>query len=63
MTATTLTTMMICVTGTSLLYQAGLVLVGAAVARRLTSLPSVRVAAQQIAGLLFVAFAVKLFAF
>jgi len=62
MTATTLTAMMICVTGTSLLYQTGLVIVGAAVARRLSSRPSVCAGAQQVAGLLFVAFAVKLFA-
>ena len=61
MTTTTVTAMVICVTGTSLAYQTGLVLVGASVARRLKSQPSVRAAAQQFAGLMFVAFAVRLF--
>ncbi len=63
MTADMIATMVICTTGTSLVYQAGLVLAGNAVARRLKSSPSVRSAAQQVAGLMFVAFAVKLFAF
>lgn len=61
MTGTTLTTMLVCVTGTSFLYQAGLVLAGNAVARRLKSSPQVRSVATQVAGLMFVGFAVKLF--
>ena len=61
LTMSTMLEMIVCVTGTSLVYQAGLVLVGNAVARRLKSLPSVRSNMQRVAGVLFVVFAIKLF--
>lgn len=57
---TTLIAMMAHVTLLSFLYQAGLVLVGNAVARRLRAVPSARRIATRAAGLALVAFGVKL---
>jgi threonine/homoserine/homoserine lactone efflux protein len=51
------------VMGISLLYQGALVLVGNSVTQRMRSLPSARSAAQRLAGLAFIAFALKLVAF
>jgi leucine efflux protein len=51
------------VTGISLLYQGALVLVGNTVMQRLRALPSARSVAQRVAGLAFIAFALKLVAF
>jgi leucine efflux protein len=51
------------VTGISLLWQGGLVLVGNTVVQRMRALPSARSIAQRVAGLAFIAFAVKLIAF
>jgi leucine efflux protein len=48
------------VTGISLLYQGALVLVGNTVVQRLRALPSARSVAQRLAGLAFIAFALKL---
>lgn len=50
------------VSGISLLYQGGLVLAGNAVVRRLRTLPAARSVAQRLAGVAFIAFAVKLLA-
>lgn len=54
-------TMVCCVSGISLAYQSLLVLAGNTVARRLGALPSARLVAQRLAGLAFIAFAIKLF--
>jgi len=62
-TAMSLATMVGIVTGTSLLYQGGLVLAGNSVMRRLRKLPSARSAAQRLAGVAFIGFAVKLLVF
>lgn len=51
------------VMGISLLYQGALVLVGNTVIQRLRTLPSARSVAQRLAGLAFIAFALKLVAF
>lgn len=59
-TPSTLLAMMIHVTGLSLIYQAGLVLVGNAVARRLRALPQARLLATRLAGLALIGFGVKL---
>jgi len=59
-TAPSLAAMIGIVTGTSLLYQAALVLAGNSVMRRLRTLPSARSAAQRLAGMAFIGFAVKL---
>jgi leucine efflux protein len=53
-------TMVTVVSGISLVYQCGLVLAGHAAARRLGRLPSVRLAAQRVAGLALMGFAIKL---
>ena len=58
--ATTLIVMMAHVTLISFLYQAGLVLVGNAVARRLRAMPSARLIATRAAGIALVGFGVKL---
>jgi len=62
-TATSLASMVAIVTGTSLLYQGALVLAGNSVMRRLRALPSARSAAQRLAGVAFIGFAVKLLVF
>lgn len=59
-TAGSLGTMVASVSGISLLYQGGLVVVGHAAARRLGRLPSLRRVVQQVAGLALMGFAVKL---
>jgi threonine/homoserine/homoserine lactone efflux protein len=56
----TLIAMMAHVTTISFLYQAGLVLAGNAVARRLSSIPSVRRIATRLAGIALIGFGVKL---
>ena len=56
----TLVAMMIHVTVISFLYQAGLVLVGNAVAQKLKSLPSARKIATRLAGVALIGFGVKL---
>lgn len=56
----TLIAMMIHVTLISLLYQAGLVLLGNAVAQRLRALPSARLWATRLAGIALIGFGVKL---
>ena len=56
----TLLLMMVHVTGLSFIYQAGLVLVGNAVALRLKALPSVRKSATRLAGLALIGFGIKL---
>lgn len=53
-------TMVACVSGISLAYQGSLVLVGNAAARHLRRLPSARLIAQRIAGVLLIGFAVRL---
>jgi threonine/homoserine/homoserine lactone efflux protein len=58
--AATLVAMMAHVTLLSFLYQAGLVLVGNAVARRLRAFPFARRLAQRLAGVALLAFGVKL---
>jgi threonine/homoserine/homoserine lactone efflux protein len=58
--AVTLAVMMAHVTVISLLYQAGLVLIGNAVAARLKSLPSARKIATRLAGLALIGFGIKL---
>ncbi len=63
LTSSSLGSMLMLVTGTSFAYQSSLVVAGNAIARRLRTLPSVRSTLRQVAGLLFVGFAVKLFAF
>jgi threonine/homoserine/homoserine lactone efflux protein len=57
---TTLVAMMVHVTIISFLYQAGLVLVGNAVARRLRAIPSARKIATRLAGIALIGFGVKL---
>jgi leucine efflux protein len=57
---TTLVAMMAHVTIISFLYQAGLVLVGNAVARRLRAIPSARKIATRLAGIALIGFGVKL---
>lgn len=57
---TTLVAMMVHVTIISFLYQAGLVLVGNAVARRLRAIPSARRIATRLAGIALIGFGVKL---
>jgi RhtB (resistance to homoserine/threonine) family protein len=57
---TTLLALMLHVTCISLVYQAGLVLIGNTVAKRLTHLPSVRRWATRAAGLALLAFGVRL---
>ena len=59
-TAESLGTTVLCVTGTSFLYQSGLVLAGHAAARRLGSLPAVRLLVQRVAGATLLGFAVRL---
>lgn len=59
-TAESLGTMVVCVSGISLVYQGGLVLAGHAAARRLGGLPSVRLLVQRAAGLVLIGFAIKL---
>lgn len=59
-TAESLAAMVACVSGISLLYQAGLVLVGHAAARRLGRLSSVRRLVQRAAGVVLIGFAVRL---
>lgn len=54
-----LATMVVCVTGTSFAYQSTLVLAGDAAAKRLARLPGARQLAQRLAGVILVAFAVK----
>lgn len=49
-----------CVSGTCLLYQAGLVLAGNAAARRLGRIPSARKVVQRVAGLVLIGFAIRL---
>jgi threonine/homoserine/homoserine lactone efflux protein len=56
----TLGAMMAHVTVISFLYQTGLVLIGNAVARTLSSLPVVRTVATRFAGLALIGFGVKL---
>lgn len=56
----TLGVMMLHVTGLSLLYQAGLVLVGNAVARRLRALPGARRIATRLSGTVLIGFGLKL---
>jgi threonine/homoserine/homoserine lactone efflux protein len=56
----TLIAMMVHVTTISFLYQAGLVLAGNAVARRLSSIPSTRRIATRFAGIALIGFGVKL---
>ncbi len=56
----TLGVMMLHVTGLSLLYQGGLVLLGNAVARRLASLPAARRVATRLAGIALIGFGAKL---
>ncbi|TXT40021.1 MAG: lysine exporter protein LysE/YggA [Comamonadaceae bacterium] len=58
--ALTLVVMMAHVTVLSLLYQAGLVLIGNAVAAHLKSLPSARKIATRLAGLALIGFGIKL---
>lgn len=58
----TLVAMMLHVTGISLLYQAGLVLIGNTVAQRLRSIPSVRLVATRLAGIALISFGIKLMA-
>jgi threonine/homoserine/homoserine lactone efflux protein len=57
---TTLVTMMAHVTIISFLYQAGLVLLGNAVARRLRAIPSARKIATRLAGIALISLGVKL---
>lgn len=57
---TTLAAMMVHVTGISFLYQAGLVLVGNAAARRLSRIRGVRTIATRLAGMALVGFGVRL---
>ncbi|MCR5867311.1 LysE family translocator [Aquincola sp. J276] len=59
-TAESLATMVGCVSGISLLYQAGLVLAGHAAARRLGRLPSLRRLVQRAAGVALIGFAIRL---
>lgn len=59
-TPMSLATVALCVCGVSLAWQGGLVLAGNAVARSLGALPSAQRIARQLAGLLFIGFAVKL---
>jgi threonine/homoserine/homoserine lactone efflux protein len=56
----TLLAMMAHVTGISLFYQAGIVLLGNAVARRLRAIPLARKLATRLAGLALVGFGIKL---
>jgi len=55
-----LLSLMVHVTAISFLYQTGLVLVGNAVARRLSQRPYVRLVATRLAGVAFIAFGTKL---
>ena len=57
---TTLIAMMAHVTIISLAYQAGIVLIGNAVARRLSAIPSARKVATRLAGMALVGFGIKL---
>ncbi len=59
-TAMSLASVALCVCGVSFAWQGGLVLLGNTVARTLGALPSARKIAKQLAGLLFIGFAVKL---
>jgi threonine/homoserine/homoserine lactone efflux protein len=59
-TAESLAAMVVCVSGVSFVYQSMLVLAGRAAAERLSRLPGAREAAQRLAGVLLVGFAVKL---
>jgi len=59
-TTASVTTMVACVSGISLLYQSGLVLAGNAAARRLSQLPGARQVARQLAGLVLLGFAAKM---
>ena len=59
-TAESLTTMVVCVSGVSFAWQSALVLAGGAAARRLARLPGAREAAQRLAGVALVGFALKL---
>ena len=59
-TPESLATLVVCVSGVSLVYQSVLVLAGGAAAQRLSRSPGVRDAAQRLAGVLLVGFAVKL---
>lgn len=56
----TLVAMMIHVTAISFVYQAGLVLAGNAVARRLKSVPAARTLATRLAGVALIGFGIKL---
>ena len=56
----TLAAMMVHVTVISFVYQAGLVLLGNAIARRLAALPSARKIATRLAGIALVGFGIKL---
>lgn len=56
----TLAAMMLHVSGLSLAYQTGLVLLGGALARRLSSVPSARRIASRLAGVALVGFGLKL---
>lgn len=56
----TLVAMMLHVTAISLLYQAGIVLVGNAAARRLRAIPSARKIATRLAGIALIGFGIKL---
>lgn len=58
--ALTLVTMMAHVTLISLVYQAGIVLAGDAVARRLSAIPSARKIATRLAGVALIGFGIKL---
>ena len=60
-TASSLSVMVACASGISLLYQCALVLLSGAMAHRLGAMPSVRLAVQRMAGFAFIAFAFKLF--
>ncbi len=62
-TAESFGTMVACVSGISLVWQGGLVLAGHAAARRLGRLPSARLVAQRVAGVVLIGFAAKLLFF
>lgn len=59
----TLFAMMLHVTGISLLYQAGLVLIGNTIAKKFKSMPSARKIATRLAGLALIGFGIKLVAY
>jgi leucine efflux protein len=56
----TLGIMMVHVTALSFLYQAGLVLIGNVMAKRLSRIPAVRVIATRLAGVALIGFGVRL---